>query len=123
MKRRNLFILLAIVIGVPALAVVALVVVAGIGLYRLGDAVSDHSSERFARVQVGMTGEQVVQVMQGTPARQYPSPDGTVVYDWWTLEGTAHDVVRLQDGRVVWKSPADWHPPLGDVTTRPTTAL
>lgn len=119
MKRRNLFILLAVAIGVPVVAVVVLAVAAGVGLYRLGNSLGDHSSDRFAKVQVGMTAEQVVAVMEGTPARQYPSSDGTAVYDWWTLEGTAHDVVRLRDGRVVWKSPADWHPPQGDVTTQP----
>lgn len=102
-------------VGLALAVVVALVAGAIAFLFSL---VTDPTPDRYAKVQAGMTTEQVVHIMDGEASRKQPEADGATLWVYPILEGTSGLVLAVKDGKVVRKSALG--PP---ATTAPASPL
>lgn len=118
MRTRNV-VIVTVLVGVAAAGLVLAAVVGGIVWlgYRM---TNDPTLEEFAKVQPGMTYEQVVKMMDRAPRDQRQLPDGTLACRWSHTEDTQYVTVIFRNGVAVLKSS-----PAGDLPAsaeRPSTA-
>ena len=99
-------VLLIVLLGVGLAAIAGLVLVAIVGgfLWFGYNVTHDPTLEEFAKVQPGMTYEQVVKTMGRAFRDQQQLPDGTLACRWSHTEDTQYVWVFFRDGVVVRKS-------------------
>ncbi len=99
-SNRTLWIVLAILGGV-LVALAALVIG---GIYFLFWLVTDPTPGRYEKVEVGMTREQVISIMDGEASHKQAEADGATLWIYPILEGTSGVVLAIKDGKVIRKN-------------------